>query len=129
VAGKICEWHNKKIIVPSSLFESIDLTKQELKIALFVLSNKAEDACDESATGKFLIALSIYKTTAKHYGKAAELALPYSEDLLFGHYWGQLEAEAKYLNISKDQREILESIPELQQPFHPFKTLSKSGVR
>ena len=122
---KIDECEDKKIIVPPSVFKSVDLTEMEFKIALFVLHNRAEDACDEDLRGKFLIALGIYKTTAKHYGKAAKLALPYSEDLLFGHYWRRLESEARYLEIKKDQREMLESIPQLQQPFHLFETLSK----
>lgn len=122
---KVDECEKKKITVPPSVFKSVNLTKMELKIALFVLHNRAEDACDEVLRGKFVIAASIYRTTATHYQKKATSALPYSEDMLFGHYWQRVESEAQYLVISNRQREILESIPQLQKPFHLFQTLSK----
>lgn len=126
---KLAECESKKTSIPPSAFESVNLTKTELKIALFVLHNRAEDACDEEMRGKFLIALSVYRATAKHYNKAATLALPYTEDMLFGHHWRRIEAAAQYLEIDKNQRKILENIPRLQQPFHLFKTLSTLEAR
>ena len=129
---------DKRIVVPAHSFGGISLTDRELKTALFVFYIKAQHACHEDSKGKFVIALGIYNATVAHYGKTTEeLGVSYSpgyspenysEELLFGHYWGQIEAEVKYLNISKDQRAILESIPALQQPFYLFKTLSELGV-
>jgi len=122
---KIEECEKKKITVPPSAFKSLNINREELKTALFVLSNKAEDSCEKGLRGKFVIATSIYRTTAKHYKKPATSAFSYSEDLLFGHYWGKLEFEARYLEISDEQRKKLERIPELKKPFHLIKTLSK----
>ena len=129
---------DKRIVVPAHSFSSVSLTDRELKTALLVFHTKAEDACYEGSKAKFVMALGIYNTTVAHYGKTTEeLGVSYSpgyspenysEELLFGHYWRQLEAEAKYLTISKDKRAILESIPALQQPFYLFKTLSELGV-
>jgi len=125
---KIAECDDKEIVIPSSVFKSVNLSEMEFKIALLVFHNRAQDACDEDLGGKFVIALSVYRTTAKQYNKAATLALPYSEDLLFGHYWRRVESEARYLEINGEQRKILENIPQLKQPFHLFKTLSNLDI-
>ncbi len=126
---KINECEKIKTVVPSSLLIPINLTMKELKIALFVLNNRAEDLCEKDMRGNFVIATSIYRTTAEHYrqkGKEKEsLTLPYSEDLLFGHYWGKLELEAQYLEIDTKKRIIMENISQLKKPFHLFETLSK----
>lgn len=126
---KIEECEKKKIIISENVFKELSLTKEEWKVALFVLSNRAEDACEVGKRGEFVVAASIYRTTAKHYSLDAASASPYSEDLLFGHYWKKLELEVQYLDIPKEKRKTLEKIPQLQKPFHLFKTLSKLNVR
>ena len=126
---KIEECEKKKVIVSENVFKGLDLTKEEWKIALYVLNDRAEDACEEGKRGEFVIATSIYRTTAKHYKLKATFASAYSEDLLFGHYWMKLESEALYLNISSKKREMLEKISQFQKPFHLFKALSTLDVR
>lgn len=122
--NKIEECEKKKIIVPETIFRGLILTKEEWKIALYVLSSRAEDVCELGKRGDCVIAASIYRTTAKHYNRDAKSATPYSEDLLFGHYWKKLELEAQYLNIPNKKRKKLEKIPQFQKPFYLFETLS-----
>lgn len=126
---RIDECELKKVTVPASAFKAVTLTEKELKVALLVLHNRVEDACDEKARGRFVLAASIYRITAKHYQKTATSALPYSEDMLFGHYWQRLESEAEYLQMNIKQRALLESIPQLKKPFRLFDTLSQLNIR
>ncbi|MCF6236925.1 MAG: hypothetical protein L3J70_11245 [Gammaproteobacteria bacterium] len=125
---KIEECDKNRIIISKNAFKNVELTNEEWKVSLFVLSAKAEDSCEQGKRGEFVVAASIYRETAKHYEKKATLADPYSENLMFGHYWKKLEMEAKYLNVSKKKRNLLENLSEINKPFHLFETLSNLGV-
>lgn len=114
--------------ISKNVLKDIKLTDDEWKISLFVLSSKAEDICERGTRGDFVIAVSIYRETAKHYGKKATLTDPYSENMMFGHYWKKLEMKAKYLNIPEKKRKKLESISKFSKPFHLFKTLTNLGI-
>jgi hypothetical protein len=110
----------KQPILAPSLFKAVDLSGEEMGVALVVLSQKAEDACMGGAKSELAVAASVYRTTAKHFGQEAESASRYTEDLMFGHYWRLLQFEVRYLAINSKQRMILESIPELRKPTkHP----------
>jgi len=98
---------------------------EEIKIALFVLNNRAEVICENSAREKLFFVAAIHRQTAKHYGKNAGSASEYSEDLMFSYQWNKLEFESKYLLIDKYVRSKLEAIDELKIPFSIFKTIDE----
>jgi tetratricopeptide (TPR) repeat protein len=118
-----CQKKAKSTVLSPSLFEALDLTHQELKSALFVLSHRAREACEGSSMGDVIVAAGVYRTTAQHYEREAASASYYTEDMLLGYYWRILEFEARYLTINPEKRKILESIPQFQEPFDLFRTL------
>ena len=122
---KIVECENLKKVIVSPEFQAINLTKEEQALSLVVLNNRAESSCQSIEAGKFSVAMSIYRTTANHYKKEPAILNNYSEDLVFGDYWRQLQLEAKYLDISEEKRVLIENIEAFKQPFFPLKTLSK----
>lgn len=123
--NKIQECDNKKQVIDSPELQEINLTEKELYLTLAVLSIRADYLCVLKEAGKFSIASSIYRTTANHYKKKPSIASNYSEDLVFGHYWGNLELEAKYLEVEEKKRKRIENIEAFKQPFFPLKTASK----
>jgi hypothetical protein len=126
---KIKKCEAKRSVLDPALFKSIKLSKKEMEIALSVFNNKAEQNCEKSARGKFVIATGIYRTTATHYNQPAKAVQPYSEELMFGNYWGKLEVESKYMQLDKKQQKLLAKIPELKKPFQLFETLEKLNLK
>jgi len=125
---KIEKCRKGKVTIPKEVFEGLNLTDKEWKVALFVLGDKAEDACEAGKRGAFVVAASVYRATSRHYHREPVAAISYSEDKLFGHYWKKMESEVDYLKIPKEKRNRLELIPQIQKPFHLFETLTELGI-
>ena len=111
--------------VPVSLITPLGMNIDAIKIALFVLNDRAEATCEAGAREKFFFAAAIHREVARHYQKNAGDAVEYTEDLMLSHYWKKLEFEAKYLDIDEDIRTQLEAIEELKVPFLIFATLDQ----
>lgn len=118
-----CEKSEK--IIPSSLLIPLDLTVEELKTALFILSERANSTCYHGTDGRLLIDSAIHRATAKKYSIDAGKASIYDGNTLFSHHSRSLRREVKYLQINKNTRIKLESIKELQAPFLVIETLNR----
>ena len=118
-----CE--KNRSIVPSKLILPLKLKYDELKIALFVLNNRAEEMCEGDARNIFHYMSAKHRQVSKYYDFSSGDAKDYTEELMFSSEWKKLEFEAKYYSIDRSIRAKLESIEELKVPFQLFKTLDE----
>ncbi len=123
-----CEKMEKNIVIPRSSVLSIDISSRDLEIALYYLNRKARDDCEGSYLAQFYVSASRYRATAKHYGREAEEALPYTEEKLYGSAWREFRIKLDYYGIEASKRKALENIAELKKPFNLHKTLVELDV-
>lgn len=116
-----CESGRKSI--PADMISPLNLTTEQLKVALFILNARAESRCEKGTREALFYAAGVYRAAAKHYSKDPGDALQYDEENMLSHIWKQLEFEAEYLRINKEARLTLESMEATQVPFKIFETL------
>jgi hypothetical protein len=109
--------------VPAEKISPLGLTSEQMKVALYTLNARAEARCEKGLREQFFYTASVYRMTAKHYGRDPGDAVQYNEEEMLSHLWRQLEFEAKYLRIDKEVRSALENMEALQVPFKIFETL------
>lgn len=109
--------------LPPSIFKRLNMSVEDVKVALYVLNRRAEDACENGARERLFLAAHAHSSVAKHYGVGAGDAGRYTDDTLYAMHWSRLEYEAKYSRLGKQIRDALESADELKVPFDIFRTL------
>lgn len=112
-------------VIDRSLLEPLGLDLSELKIALFVLNQRAEALCENDLREKFFYTAAIHRQVAHSYGVKAEDAENYREELLLVSARKKMDYEADYLSIDKKSRLKLESISELKSPFLILETIQQ----
>lgn len=106
--------------------QQFGLTPAELETALYVLAERAVEACEAPAKGQLLIDLNTYRTVAARQGVALRDSAIHIEDRLFSEAWRRIEREATaYRQLPEGVRERLEALPELQAPFDFFQALDE----
>ena len=123
----LCE-KNRKVLRPS-LLESVNLNKEQLKTALFVLNDRAESRCEQGRREQFFYSAAIHRQVAKFYNLDAGEALNYTEDLLLISAAKKMDYKSSYLQLDQDTRTLLESIPELQVPFLLLDSIEALAVK
>lgn len=113
--------------VSVEVLRSFELTPVELETALYVLAERAMEACEAPAKGQLLIDLNTYRTVAARQGVALRESAIHIEARLFSESWRRIEREAMvYRQLPEDVRKRLEALPELQAPFDFFQALDES---
>ncbi len=123
-----CEKTGKNRVIPRSSVSSIGLSSRELEISLYYLNGKARDDCEGSYLAQFYVAASRYRATAKHYGRDAKEALPYTEENLYGSAWREFRIKLDYYDIEASKRKALEGVVELKKTFNLHKTLDALDI-
>lgn len=108
------------------MFKGLGLSLKQQEVAAFVLSARAVNECEEVAKGRLLVAYGVYRSIADHHGATIDQEAERYETLLLDRERRALEKEATdYAGLSVEQRQKLESAPELQRPFDFVGTLDK----
>ncbi|PPE66787.1 hypothetical protein [Caldimonas caldifontis] len=103
-----------------------ELTPEELEIALYVLAERAVEACEAPAKGQLLIDLNTYRAVAARQGTALQDTAINIEARLFSEAWRRIEREATaYRHLPEGVRRRLEALPEVQTPFDFFQALEE----
>lgn len=127
-----CKELRRENILSPALFQSLPLTKQEIRAVVlprfhFLSLAKCEG---EGLWAKASMEFAQFKYIEKYYkGKNVIDTGYYSFELLCcmgSHY--NVEVELKYRQLSSEMREKLERISELQKPFDFIKTIKKMGL-
>lgn len=122
---KLAQCEKNRDIIDLSLLAPLNLTKEQLKIALFVLNDRAERFCEGSLRERFFYSAATHRQVAKSYKLDAGEALEYTEDLLLLGANKKLEFEANYLLLDQKSRSRLEGIRELKVPFLLLETIDQ----
>lgn len=102
------------------------LTPAELETALYVLAERAVDACEAPAKGQLLIDLNTYRVVATRQGVALRDTAIDIEARLFSDAWRRIEREATtYRHLPEIVRKRLEALPEVQKPYDFFQALDE----
>jgi len=125
--GKIdeCTKLAKETRLDPSLFESIELTTDELRAVLRRFLFQSIKKCEGGDLwGKATEAFARFKFIEKKYkGKNIIETETTFEQICCGNVAIDINAELEYLKIAPEIRKKLENIPELQQPFNVFRVL------
>ena len=124
-----CEKASKRVLDPA-LFKSISLSNSEWRLALLALYFRADRKCEgEALWGKALMALMQFKAAEKHYKGKNIIKTRYDpEDLCCGSWEREITQELKYQRLDPQARKVLESIPELREPFNLLATVDAWGI-
>jgi hypothetical protein len=107
-------------------FQRFGLTLAELETALYVLAERAVEACEAPAKGQLLIDLNTYRAVAARQGTALQDTAINIEARLFSEAWRRIEREATvYRHLPESVRRRLEALPEVQTPFDFFQALEE----
>jgi hypothetical protein len=102
------------------------LTVAELETALYVLAERAVEACEAPAKGQLLIDLNTYRAVAARQGATLQDTAIHIEARLFSEAWRRIEREATaYRRLPEGVRRRLEALPEVQAPFDFFQALEE----
>ena len=113
-----------KTIIPSQVLPTLPLSDGDWGTALTHLSAKAMNRCVGNLWGDALLAYTRFRDFEKQVtgGNAVDTGDYDLELLCCMSVFGQMETELEYRKIDPAVRQTLESIPELNQSFHPVKT-------
>lgn len=119
-----CGNERKKTVIPPQVLPALPLSEGDWGTALTHLSSKAMNHCVGNLWGEALLAYTRFRDFEKQVtGSNAIDTGYYNVDILccIGEF-GQMELELEYKKIDPKFRQVLESIPELSQPFNPIYT-------
>lgn len=126
-----CETASKRVLDPA-LMKSIPLSNSEWRIALSALDFRAGHKCweDEHLLSRALMALMQFKAAEERYKGKNTIKTRYDpEDLCCGLIWERkIIQELKYQRLDPQVRKVLESIPELREPFSLLSTVKAWGI-
>ncbi len=125
-----CEKASKRVLDPA-LMKAIPLSNSEWRIALSALDLRAGDKCweDGHLLSKALMALMEFQDAEKHYKGKNIIKTRYDpEDLCCGSWETEIRAELRYQKLDPQARKVLESIPELREPFNLLATVKAWGI-
>lgn len=119
-----CGNERKKTVIPSQALPVLPLSHFEWGVALTHLSARAMNRCVGNLVGDALLAYTRFRDFEKQVtgGNAVDTGDFDVELLCCMSVFGQMETELEYKKIDPKIRQTLESIPELNQPFHPIHT-------
>ena len=120
-----CSGKERKTVIPSQVLPVLPLSDFEWGTALTHLSARAMNRCEGNLLGDALLAYTRFRDFEKQVtgGNTVDTGDFDVELLCCMSVFGQMETELEYRKIDPTIRQMLESIPELNQPFHPVKTL------
>lgn len=121
-----CDDNLRRVTVVSpAVIPKLPLSEQDWGTALLYLSARATIRCEGDVWGEALLAYTRFRNFEKRLtgGNATDTS-PYNLEILccIGEF-GALETEVRYRKLDPQIRLKLESIPELNQPFNPIRTL------
>ena len=125
-----CEKARKRVLDPA-LMKAIPLSNSEWRIALSALGLRAGDKCweDGHLLSKALMALMEFQDAEKHYKGKNIIKTRYApEDLCCVSWELEITKELKYQRLDPQARKVLESIPELNEPFNLIATVNAWGI-
>ncbi len=117
-------------VLDPALFKSISLSNNEWQLALDTLGLRAMKKCVEggSVRGRALITLMQFKAAEKYY-KGKNPTRTYEPEFLCCVIWErEITQELKYQKLDPQARKVLESIPELNEPFDIYAAGDALGV-
>ena len=119
-----CGDERMKTVIPSQVLPVFPLSDFEWGTALTHLSAKAMNHCVGNLWGDALLTYTRFRDFEKQVtgDNAVDTGYYDVELLCCMSVFGQMETELEYRKIDPTIRQMLESIPELNQPFHPVKT-------
>lgn len=125
-----CEKSRKESFLDPTLFQSLSLTKQDLKKILLRFHFVAMAKCEgEALWAKAAVKFAQFKYIEKYYkGKNIIETENNFETICCTGSQSRLEIELNYRKISPEIRAKLERIPELQKPFNLFDITDKMGL-
>lgn len=122
-----CAKGRKRVLDPA-LMKLISLSNSEWRIALSTLVLRAVNKCGEDG-GRALIALMRFKAAEKHYKGKNGIKTRYEPELLCCGSWElEITKELKYQRLDPQARKVLESIPDLSEPFNLVATVKAWGI-
>jgi len=125
-----CRILAKNNTLPPTLFKSLPLTEQEMRVILGHFKSLTQEKCEDMGLwAKLAMEFAQFKHIEKYYkGKnTIETAVNF-ETICCISSEGRFEEKWNYLKIAPEIREKLERIPELQQPFDFIKTAEIMGL-
>lgn len=100
------------------LLDAPDLTARQKEVAAFVLSARAQAACEQDARGAAALALAQYRAVLRHHGRELAVSDADREATLVDPGRTLLEKEAlEYASIDARHRARLEALAEFKTPF------------
>ena len=127
-----CAKASKRVLDPA-LMKSIPLSNSEWGIALSALGLRAGHKCEEDGhlLARALMAVMKFQAAEKHYKGENTIKIPYgaaSEVLCCAIWRLETTQELKYQRLDPQARKVLESIPELNEPFNFLATVKAWGI-
>jgi len=127
-----CEKAAKRVLDPA-LMKSLPLSNSEWGIALSALGLRAGHKCEEDGhfLTKALVAVMKFQAAEKHYKGKNAIKIPdgAAAEFLCCAIWRlEITQELKYQRLDPQARKVLESIPELNEPFNFLATVKAWGI-
>ncbi len=121
-----CKEITSNNVLSPALFNTIELSLEEWKLALRYFGTKASRACEgEILWGNVITALNRMKLVEKQYARNSEIENRYQQGEYCCVFWErEFELEVKYLHIDTNTQRQLEKVSELHRPFNVQKTVS-----
>jgi len=121
-AGEKCR--DEKRVLPGDLFDKIDASNDEKKIALAYYYFKTITDCTNDAVKDYLLASAVRMLADKDMPRGLRDA----DGLIVSTHLEFLKAEIKYNTISDEHRKYFAEIKELNLPFSPIKSAKALGL-
>ena len=111
--------------VKRSVLEPLNLSTAELKVALFVLNERATARCENGLRERLFYSAAVHRQVSQYYQKDPGDAAGYKESIMLIAERGKLDFEIKYSSIDESLKTSLENIAELKTPFLVLETLEQ----
>ena len=111
-------------------FETLRLSKEQYKSALFFLSSTNFDRCTRKEKDRYSTISNEYINIGKYYKKDVREVIG-MQKAIFGYSWQKINIELSYLKLPKELRDFFESNSKLKKPFdivQAFEVIEKADL-